>query len=68
MNAPILSIDTTVLQEAIADAVDAAVRKAFETHRPAAPVLPSPDLLSRAETRQLLHVSNTTLHVWEKKA
>lgn len=63
----LISVDTAGLQQAIAEAVNTAVRDALAAHAPAPPVAPQPDLLSRAETRRLLHVSNTTLHVWEKK-
>jgi hypothetical protein len=67
MNTSLFSFDPSLLQQAITDAVSTAVREVLAEQKPAAPTAPPPDLLSRAETRQLLHVSNTTLHVWEKK-
>ena len=60
-----IAVDPDGLQQAINDAVREAVRDAFAAERAAAPA-PAPDLLSREETRRLLHVSNTTLHAWEK--
>src|SRR5688572_22582188 len=65
MTTTFIAVDPNGLQQAINDAVRDAVRDAFAAEKAAAPAPPA-DLLSRAETRRLLHVSNTTLHAWEK--
>lgn len=66
MTAPLIAVDTTALCQLITDTVHEAIRDAVTT-RYSALADPPPDLLSRAQARRLLHVSNTTLHHWEKK-
>ena len=61
MTTSLITFDAAGLQQAISDAVRDAVRQAFAAEKS------HPDLLSRAEARQLLHVSNTTLNAWEKR-
>lgn len=66
MPTPLIAVDTTELRQLIIDTVREAIREAVTT-RYSALAEPPPDLLSRAQARRLLHVSNTTLHHWEKK-
>ncbi len=61
MMTSLIAVDAAGLQRLITDAVRDAVREAFSAEKA------NPDLLSRAETRRLLHVSNTTLNAWEKQ-
>src|SRR5688500_1471356 len=66
MKTPLIAVDTTALCQLITDTVHEAIREAVAT-RYSALADPPPELLSRAQARRLLHVSNTTLHHWEKK-
>lgn len=61
MTTSLIAVDAAGLQQVITSAVRDAVREAFSAEKT------NPDLLSRAETRRLLHVSNTTLLAWEKQ-